>query len=261
MKLILFSLTVCVVLYALATMALYHYQRNLIYFPTPAIEHPFNTEQLVVDDGQRNAIVLNPGQQHAVLYFGGNAEAAALSADAFRPHIQNKTFYFIEYSGYGSSTGMPSEAQLYTDALAWHDHLANRHSQLSVIGRSLGSGVATYLAANRTLHRLVLVTPFDSVLHVAQQRFSLFPVSLLLKDQFRSDTRIPNITTPALLMIAEHDSIVPAAHALALADLFPETQKTVHIFKAETHNTIGDNTEYFPTLLTFLASPKKLTQP
>lgn len=263
MKFILVFLCLCIALYALAASALYRFQRQLIYFPTPAIPHGFTTEKINVkagiNEGQRNAIVINPGHHHAVLYFGGNAEAVALSAEEFKPFTEDTTIYFVEYSGYGNSTGAPSESQLYLDALAWHERLASKHTHISVIGRSLGSGVATYLAAERPIHKLVLVTPFDSILRVAQNRFSLFPVSFLLKDQFHSDTRAPQITAPTLIMIAKLDSIVPAHHALTLADAFPEQQKTVHIFNTAEHNNISATADYFHKIFDFLKPEGSIT--
>jgi pimeloyl-ACP methyl ester carboxylesterase len=68
---------------------------------------------------------------------------------------------------------------LVADALALFDSLAADHDDIAVVGRSLGSGVATQLAAQRPVSRLVLVTPFDSIVSVGQAAMPWIPVGLL----------------------------------------------------------------------------------
>ena len=81
----------------------------------------------------------------------------------------------VNYRGYGHSEGRPSEARLFADAVRLYDWAAGQagvDARRSVgMGRSLGSGVAIYLATQRTLAGLVLVTPFDSITAVAQRHY------------------------------------------------------------------------------------------
>ena len=85
-----------------------------------------------------------------------------------------------------------------------------------VVGRSLGSGVAAYLASKRPVSRLVLVTPFDSVLEVAARSFWFVPVRWLLRDKFESTEYTPAITAPTTIIAAEHDVEIPRPHTEAL---------------------------------------------
>ncbi|GAM70130.1 bem46 protein [Vibrio sp. JCM 19236] len=62
------------------------------------------------------------------------------------------------------------------------------------MGRSLGSGIATYVAANEDIDTLILVTPFDSVENVAREIYWMFPVSLLIKDRYASIDRVKDIS-------------------------------------------------------------------
>ena len=80
-----------------------------------------------------------------------------------------------------------------------------------VWGESLGTGVAVALASKHPLGRLILEAPFTSAAGVAQLSYPLIPVSLLMKDQFRSDARVGAITVPTLVLHGELDRIVPIA--------------------------------------------------
>lgn len=196
--------------------ALFMAQRNFIYFPTEPVEHGEDVIGFEHEGATLDVIRLNSGHASALLYFGGNAEEVAYNAPEFGRAFPEHTVYLVNYRGYGGSTGKPSEAALFADAVHVHDQLAGTHDTISVVGRSLGSGVATFLAANREVDKLVLVTPFDSILRVAQARFPIFPLSVLLMDQFDSASRAHQVTADVLIVIAENDEIISARAELQL---------------------------------------------
>ena len=70
------------------------------------------------------------------------------------------------------------------DARTLYDLVKVKHSNIIVIGRSLGSGIAVHLASERAVQRLILVTPFDSAEELASRQFAYFPVRWLLQDKF-----------------------------------------------------------------------------
>lgn len=234
---------------------LYLAQRSLIYFPTPEVDNP-HAEALRLESGGETLKVwrLGAASEHAVIYFGGNAEDVSMNTPDFLRHLPEFTVYLVNYRGYGGSTGRPAEDALYADALAVYDFVDERHARVSTIGRSLGSGVATYLATSRDLERLVLVTPYDSIDRLAQASFPIFPVSLLLKDRYDSLGRAEGINVPTLLLIAGNDGIIPAKHSQALAAAIdPELVDAIVIDDA-THNTISYAPEYSAALSAFLRS-------
>jgi pimeloyl-ACP methyl ester carboxylesterase len=189
MKEIIFIALVLLGVYLLLAAFLYVYQRRLIYYPV-ALDPSFVAERIVVDNqGTRlQGWVLNPGQRKAVIYFGGNSEMITHRRGFFEDVFRDYSVYLINYRGYGDSEGSPSEAGLFSDALAIYDQLSPRHQSISAYGRSLGSGVAVYLAARRPLEKLILLTPYDSVAAVAQKIYPMFPVRYLIKDRFDSST-------------------------------------------------------------------------
>lgn len=239
---IILLLGVCYLLFAAF---LYVYQRRLIYHPVK-LDPEFKADEIVIDsDGTRlHGWVLNPGQARAVIYFGGNSELITHRRDYFEQVFANYSVFLINYRGYGNSDGSPTEASLCADALAIHDQIRNKYKSVSAYGRSLGSGVAVYLAAQRPLGRLILLTPYDSIAAVAQKLYPMFPVGYLIKDRFDSAARAANIDIPVLIASAEHDREIAVEHTLALRRRFTLTQVEYRQIKGAAHNDIIDFPEY-----------------
>ena len=209
------ALKIAVLVYVGIGAVLYVAQRSFLYLPVsenPAEDTP--VEWVEVDGAELKVwAVAGTQPELAVIYFGGNAEDVYYNAEDFRQHLPEATAYLVNYRGYGGSSGSPSEAALFADALALFDRLAARHERIAVVGRSLGSGIATYLASQRPVHRLVLVTPHDSVLALAQKHYPVYPVSLMLKDRYESVRYAADIDMPVLLLVAQNDTLIPPAHA------------------------------------------------
>jgi pimeloyl-ACP methyl ester carboxylesterase len=195
---------------------------------------------------------VNPGREKAVIYFGGNAEAVARNAPVFARVFRDATVYLMNYRGYGGSQGRPSEETLYRDALVLYDHVRGKHDHVSAIGRSIGSGIATYLAAERELARLVLITPFDSLESVASSHYPVYPMSLMLRDKYDSISRVPRIREQTLILIAGNDRIVMPFHAHELAAAFPPGQLTKVVLPGAGHNSVSSSDDYYTLIRDFL---------
>lgn len=233
---------------------MYATQRSQIYFPTPESTHPAAQAILLERDGERLKIwsVARAGP-HALIYFGGNAEDVAGSIDAFAAALPEHSLYFVNYRGYGGSSGRPNEAALLSDALAVFDFIRARHSSVAILGRSLGSGVAVYLASQRPVSGLVLVTPYDSLVNVAQGHFPYLPVGLLMRDRFDSVSRARDVAAPVLAVIAKQDDIIPGARSAALVAAFPANQVRVEVIPGVGHNTLDESPAYLEAVRAFLS--------
>ena len=192
------------------------------------------------------------GSEHAILYFGGNAEDVAWNIESFAALFPSSDVYLVNYRGYGGSSGSPSEAALFDDAEVIFDSIRDDHVRISVIGRSLGSGVAVHIASVRDVHKLVLVTPYDSVASVAKTRFAVFPVSLLLKDKFDSLSKAAAIDAPTMILLAERDHVIPHGHSQRLLTAFPPGDVRLRTIQGTTHDSIVAAEEYRRALHDFL---------
>jgi uncharacterized protein len=210
---------------------LYFTQRSMMYFPetihtSPAEAGLPEAEEISLNaaDGVRIVgwhVAPRDGQP-VILYLHGNGGALRYRVERFHRLIKEGVgLVAIEYRGYGGSEGSPSEAGLFADAEAAYAFAASRYrpDQLVLWGESLGTGVAVYLAAEKPVGRVILEAPFTSTAAVAAQRYWFMPVRLLMKDQFRSDERIANVSAPVLILHGLNDRTVPYAMGEQMFDL------------------------------------------
>jgi uncharacterized protein len=244
-----------IVLRVLATMyvglcaALFFFQRSLIYFPQPGSANDGGTTLTLPVRGARVLVSTRPMEgRRALIYFGGNAEDVSLSLPSFSAAMPDRAIYLMHYRGYGGSTGSPSEKTLFNDALVLFDEVYRNHPDIEIVGRSLGSGVAVYLASQRSASRLVLVTPFDSLKDIAARQFPYVPARWLLRDKFESWKYAPRVTAPTLIIAADHDEMIPAANTELLKSRFQAGLVSFAALAGTSHNTISNSPEYLPLL-------------
>lgn len=229
--------------------ALFVFQRNLIYFPQPRSPVAGASTFTLASDGERVLVTARPRSgPNALLYFGGNAEDVSYNLPGLSAAFADHAVYLLHYRGYGGSTGKPSEAALVADALALFDKVRAEHRNIVVVGRSLGSGVALHLASVRPVARLVLVTPYDSLLDLAAQQFPYFPVRWLLLDKFESWRYAQHVAVPTLVVAAEHDEVIPRASTRSLYQRFRPGVASFKVVAGASHNSISDSPEYLPLL-------------
>ena len=233
---------------------MYFAQRNYIYFPTPASEVSGAQALWIESQGERIKVwtVERPGGR-ALVYFGGNAENVAADVAPFAKAFPDRSLYLVNYRGYGGSSGRPSEAGLVADAAAVFDRVHAQHSDVAVMGRSLGSGVAVQLAARRPVDQLVLVTPFDSLVDVASGQMRWLPIRLLMRDRFDSVAAAPAVRAPVLIVIAGEDELIGRGHSERLASAFASGQASVVVVPGVGHNTLDLSPEYLRMVAAFLS--------
>jgi uncharacterized protein len=242
-------------LYLALCAGLYATQRSKIYYPTPEV-HRSGTEALWIESqGERIKVWAVPRTgPRALLYFGGNADDVAAHIDTFRAAFPEHSLYFVNYRAYGGSSGRPSESGLVVDALAVYDHVHEVHPDIAVIGRSLGSGVAVQLARERPVSKLVLVTPFDSLVNLAKTYIRWLPVGWLLRDRYDSAGKASAVKASVLVVIAGDDEIVPRTRSQALAASFHPGQVQVAVVRGAGHNTLDLSPEYLESVRSFLTA-------
>jgi alpha/beta superfamily hydrolase len=250
---ILLILTVGVLIYVGLCIFLYFAQRSFLYQPTPEVNSADIAEIRIASNGESIKIWhLNAEQSKAIIYFGGNAENVYWNIPEFKEIFPDYSVYLVNYRGYGGSSGSPTEAGLLEDAVKIFDMLRSNHESISVIGRSLGTGIATYLASVRDIEKMVLVTPFDSIVNIARRGYPIFPVSLFLKDRYDSVSRARLVRSETLIIVAENDEIILRENSERLISAFKASNVLVEMINDANHNSVGNAPQYSKLLNDFL---------
>ncbi len=155
-----------------------------------------------------------------ILYFSGNANNVLEFLEKTATKIKEFNFIAFNYPGYGKSQGTPSEKTILKYAL----EIANYYNPDIIVGRSLGSAIATYVAS-KTDKKLVLITPFDSILNIAKSKYPFLPIKLLLKHKFKEFQWIKKVNQPVNILAVENDEIIPQKNLENLLKNIPNLNK------------------------------------
>lgn len=246
---------------------LYFFQERLLFFPQrisserdDSLRGRKDTEalELRMSDGMimRGWLVKKASQKPLKLlfYYGGNAEEVSHIIEESK-EFGDRSLVLVNYRGYGKSDGNPGEEVLQRDALEIFDMINKRPdvdaSNVLLMGRSLGTGIAVNVAAHRSHAGVILVSPYDSMTNVAKRHYPFLPVDLLLRHRFESFRLAPAINSSVLILVATEDSIVPKSHSRALAEHWGGNVEYREIEKAS-HNTISFHPLYWNAIENFL---------
>ncbi len=165
--------------------------------------------------------------EDVLLVFSGNG-GFALFCSFYRERAKKaegdwKT-YLLEYPGYGSRAGQPSEQSLTKAGIEAVDTLAAVPGRkIWLLGLSLGSGVASATARERpnAISGIILVTPFNSMVDTAAYHYPWFTVRALMKNRFESEKNLKNYPGPVAFLVSANDTTTPAMLGKKLYDGYP----------------------------------------
>jgi len=216
-------------------------------FPAPSEVGPavsvsgFELFPITTTDGERlNAYHhrAEAGEPTVIVFHGNGGTASRMIGHGKALADEGYGVLLAEYRGYAGSTGSPSQAALVEDAVLTYDLLRKADDRpIAVWGHSLGAAIAVQLADQRPVAAMVLESPFDSVVSMAQQQFWWLPVLYLLRHPFQSDAVIGNVEAPILIMHGDQDEVVPLEAGKRLhAAAPPKTQFT--LIEGAGHNNV-----------------------
>ncbi|MFC4722300.1 alpha/beta hydrolase [Geojedonia litorea] len=250
------ALVLFITVYIMIAASLYFLQEKLMLFPTVLeqdykYQFSYSYEELFFkteDNAVINANHFKAEQTKGViLYFHGNAGDLSrwgIIAEYFVE--KNYDVLVIDYRTYGKSTGPLSEAAFYNDADLSYNYLKERYaeSEITVYGRSLGTGIATFITSKHQPKQLILETPYYNIADVAKQRFSMFPVESLLKYRFPTNEFIQSVECPILIVHGTDDDVVPLSSGEKL--LKEASKQKIKFVKIEggRHNNLNEFDAY-----------------
>ncbi len=253
-----------IVAYAIVCAGLFFLQERLMFGPDPLpTNYTFNSKwgkfeelQLTSDGATLSALHFTvPQPKGVVLYFHGNAGSLRdWGAVATTFTRLGYDALMVDYRGHGkSSSQLHTEADFHTDAQVAYAYLRQHYaeSQIVIYGRSLGSGVAAYLATHTHPRLLILETPYASFEQIIADRVPLLPIGLLLKYPLRTEAWIDQVRSPIALFHGTADRVVPYAHSQQLDRLIKQPHEFITVPNGD-HGNLAEFAEYRANLARIL---------
>lgn len=255
--------------YACVLALVFVFQSRLVYYPqigreiavTPqAYGLAFESLQIATEDGENLHAWWVPaaGARGTVLIFHGNAGNISHRLDYLLMFSRlGYSTLIVDYRGYGTSTGSPSEDGTYRDAVAAWRHLTEgrgiRPADIVIFGESLGAAVASWLAARHAPRALVLTSTFTSAADLGAQVYWFLPVRLISRFRYDNLANMTAIRSPLLIAHSRDDDIVPFAHGQKLFAAANEPKQFLEMRGGHNDGFIFMREEWVKALADFLA--------
>lgn len=216
--------------YALGGIILYYTQDKMLFHPEPVAAYqvydfpkPYEEQFITYDSTTQFHLVKFPANTDStkgvLLYFHGNRKNIghyAKYAQLFTKH--GYSVWMCDYPGFGKSTGQRTEVILYDEAEQVYKLARQQYDkqQIVIYGKSLGTGIASYLASKRDCKQLFLETPYYSITSLARQFAFIYPVGQLMTYKIPQAEYLKKVTAPITIVHGTNDWTTFYSNALRL---------------------------------------------
>ncbi len=232
------------IMYAILCLGLYFGQDSMIFNPHKLHEdyHFSSTNEVEIEVDK--AVFLNAlwiraeNPKGVVLYLHGNRGSnKRCQHQAMNMSNNGYDILMVDYRGYGKSDGeIDSQKQLYADVQKVYDYVKEsyREDQIILAGYSLGSGMASYLAANNSPQQLVMIAPYINFYELKKRYVPIYIPNFLIKYPLDNQSHLEKVTCPVTIFHGTNDRVIPFEHGETLATSFPDKVRLVTLNK-ESH--------------------------
>lgn len=213
----------------------------------------FAEVEKVVYEGTR--MYVSGTEKSLVVLYHGNAGTAcdrAFYAALFKE--AGYDYLIVEYAGYSNDPRTPTHDLIKQDArnvIAWL--AAENSTDITLVGESIGSGVASYHAALAPPEKLLLITPFTDLQAVARQRFWFYPTSLLVDNAYDNVLNLTAYAGPTHIIHGAEDTLIPYRLGRNLYNTL-QGDKVFVTIEGAGHNNLFQFDETVTAILTFLTA-------
>lgn len=233
----------------------YTRQEKMLFFPDKlpkdyTFTFPDEFQEYFINVGKKtslNGLLFRADSSKGLIfYLHGNAGSIASWGQIAGVYLQNRyDFFILDYRGYGKSQGRISgERQLYSDIQIVFDSLKTIYTEkvIVIMGYSIGTGPAAWLASVNHPEMLVLKAPFFNMADLVHHYLKIMP-SFLIKYKFPTDEYITRVKCPVFLFHGNRDEIINVGSSYKLKKLFKPGDR-LFILEGQRHNGINDNEIY-----------------
>lgn len=258
-KLILQIILVCFAIYVVICILLYFNQEKFIFEPSKTAKNfkynfnkPFQEIYFNASDSTKiHSLYFEVENPKGVVYYlHGNSGNLEGWGDVAKEYLNlGYNVLMIDYRGFGKSEGkIQNEKHFYEDAQLGYDFLKEKFNedQIVVVGYSVGTGTASYLAMTNHPKTLILQSPYYNLKAMIKVRVPFAP-GFLLKYNFDNAAHIPKIKCPVYIFHGEDDEVIGYQNSIRLKALLKEKDQHIGL-KFQGHNAMGENHEYVKML-------------
>ncbi|MCZ2223677.1 MAG: alpha/beta hydrolase [Chitinophagales bacterium] len=249
---------IIVLIYGGIGLLIYFLQNKLLFHPTSLskgyqykFSTPFKEVNIQYDSSTTfNIIQFLPKDTQAVkgvvLYFHGNRE----NINRYAPYAENFTKHGYEvwmpdYPTFGKSTGELSEKTLQQEAIETYKMAQAKFNEQQIIlyGKSLGTGIASYLSTQKNCQQLILETPYSSITALFKRYCFIYPINRMIHYKFPTINYLKNTIAPITIFQGSNDWVIPNSNTKELKKVIKPTDKFITINNAS-HNNLNDFKEF-----------------
>lgn len=256
------ALFIVAALLSLFSLLIYTFQVKMIFLPqilSPqhrfVFSHPFEEHWIDVPGAKINALLFEQESDRSrglVVYFHGNAGSLESWGDVHQYFLPaHYDTFVVDYRGYGKSTGsIGSEAQLLLDAEAIYAYVletfGDRYQDRVILyGRSIGTGIASWLARRVNPSMLILETPYIDLPSLVRELYPFIP-RFAVRYKLNNQEHLRAVNCPVHIFHGTHDGLIPYQHGEYLSRL--STQIELHTIVGGEHNDLPTYRDYHRTL-------------
>jgi len=263
--------------YGVLLVAIFFLQRKLVFIPPGAPADPKaqggDPDVITLPAGpepgaERRAAVFFPPRLPkgpVLVFFHGNADQVGWGPAYLGNYLQDRYglgLYGVEYPGYGlAQPGSPSETNIYAAAEALLQHLQKglgvEPEQIVLVGQSIGCAVAVEMARRGFGNRLILLSPFTSLMDMSKALYPFLSPALrllpfMLLDKFDNTAKVKSIGMPSLVVHGREDEVVPFSMGQELSEQLPGARFLP--VAGVGHNDVLEREEIIQAVATFCLS-------
>jgi len=269
MKVLIIALSILFGVYTTLCAFMYFAQSRFIFFPAKKLTQTPTTIGLEYEDLHLKTpggttvhgwYIPVPSERKLVVFFHGNAGNISDRLQTIRIlHDLGHSVLIMDYQGYGSSNGTPSESGTYTTALISWDYVTTtlglEPTDIIIYGRSLGGAVAIWLAARRSPGGLIIESTFTRMADMGAHYYPYLPARFLTRVHYDSMSQIVKVRCPILAAHSKDDELIPFALGRKLSKATPQLAKFFTLRGEHNQAFLMGGHEYHEQIDKFIRNP------
>lgn len=257
------SIKILLIVYLLICIVLFLFQEKLIFFPDKlpdnyrfSFNRDFEEINLKTEEGELlNGVLFKTDSSKGIIfYLHGNAGSVQSWGEVAKRYTDlHYNVFILDYPGYGKSSGkIKSQSQLFKAVQLAYDSIRIRFGEdkIIVLGYSIGTGPASWLASMNHPKRLILQAPYYSLTDMMRNTYPIIP-TCILKYKFETNKYLHSCTMPITIFHGDSDEVIYYGSSLKLQKEMKESDSMITL-KGQGHNGITDNPEYIAAITSIL---------